>query len=392
MIKTITLDGLTSVTVKESPFDMARFCWLYNHSDSDVFASCVNADCTENADDVLRVPAGEPRMLDTESLETLYLNGSGTVEIITSAFAVCPFPNGAKGGESGGGLTQIYRGALSVSSSEPTVFECDISAYTAIILCAEHATTIDGTNAIEQFCPTVIMPKVKITAEYNEFLLCGYPYNSSFAYKNGYIKYNDGKFTMYADNKSVGSSAGIGSGIIIYGIIPAVGGGGGSITVDSELPDAGSEIQPVYFSDGKPIACKYTLGKSVPSDAVFTDTIYTLPKATISALGGVIPDGTSITVDENGVISAVGSGETNYIIQYGVAKPSSGNLDVTFPKTFATTPTVVVSAATNSNGTATIAYLRGVSESGFTAYERVYSGGSFANSGYDLYWIAIGEV
>lgn len=118
-------------------------------------------------------------------------------------------------GVSGGGLTQIYRGALSVSSSEPTVFECDISAYTAIILCAEHATTTDGTNTIEQFCPTVIMPKVKLTAEYNEFLLCGYPYNSSFAYKNGYIKYNDGKFTMYADNRS---DASIGSGIIIYGI------------------------------------------------------------------------------------------------------------------------------------------------------------------------------
>ena len=100
MIKTITLDGLTSVTVKESPFDMARFCWIYNHSDSDVFASCVNADCTENADGVLRIPAGEPRMLDSESHETLYLNGSGSVEVITSAFAVCPFNLGGKGGGS----------------------------------------------------------------------------------------------------------------------------------------------------------------------------------------------------------------------------------------------------------------------------------------------------
>ena len=78
---------------------------------------------------------------------------------------------------------------------------------------------------------------------------------------------------------------------------------------DCELPDAGSKTQPVYFSEGKPVACTYTLGKSVPSNAVFTDTVYTLPKATTSALGGVIPDGTSITVDENGVISAVGGGE-----------------------------------------------------------------------------------
>ena len=78
---------------------------------------------------------------------------------------------------------------------------------------------------------------------------------------------------------------------------------------DCELPDAGSKTQPVYFSEGKPVACTYTLGKSVPSNAVFTDTVYTLPKATTSALGGVMPDGTTITADENGVISAVGGSD-----------------------------------------------------------------------------------
>lgn len=35
---------------------------------------------------------------------------------------------------------------------------------------------------------------------------------------------------------------------------------------------AGSATQPVYFSGGKPVATTYTLGKSVPSNAVFTDT------------------------------------------------------------------------------------------------------------------------
>lgn len=46
--------------------------------------------------------------------------------------------------------------------------------------------------------------------------------------------------------------------------------------------------------------------KSVPADAVFTDTVYTLPKATKETLGGVKVDGTSIIVNKNGVISAVG--------------------------------------------------------------------------------------
>lgn len=36
--------------------------------------------------------------------------------------------------------------------------------------------------------------------------------------------------------------------------------------------NAGSTTQPVYFSEGKPVATSYTLAKSVPADAKFTDT------------------------------------------------------------------------------------------------------------------------
>lgn len=55
---------------------------------------------------------------------------------------------------------------------------------------------------------------------------------------------------------------------------------------------AGSATQPVYFSGGKPVACTYTLGKSVPSNAVFTDTTYSVfGGATSSAAGssGLVP-------------------------------------------------------------------------------------------------------
>lgn len=48
---------------------------------------------------------------------------------------------------------------------------------------------------------------------------------------------------------------------------------GGSATSAVKLDSsAGSATQPVYFSGGKPVATTYTLGKSVPSNAVFTDT------------------------------------------------------------------------------------------------------------------------
>ena len=49
---------------------------------------------------------------------------------------------------------------------------------------------------------------------------------------------------------------------------------GGSATSAVKLDSsAGSETQPVFFSDGKPVPTAYTLGKSVPSDAKFTDTV-----------------------------------------------------------------------------------------------------------------------
>ena len=58
------------------------------------------------------------------------------------------------------------------------------------------------------------------------------------------------------DNKYAGSTS--------------VGGSANSaVKLDSS---AGSSTQPVYFSAGKPVACTYTLSKSVPADAKFTDT------------------------------------------------------------------------------------------------------------------------
>lgn len=63
-------------------------------------------------------------------------------------------------------------------------------------------------------------------------------------------------------------------------------GGSANSAVKLDTSTAGASTQPVYFTGGKPVACTYTLGKSVPSDAKFTDTVYTLPTAG-SALGGV---------------------------------------------------------------------------------------------------------
>ena len=51
---------------------------------------------------------------------------------------------------------------------------------------------------------------------------------------------------------------------------------GGAATSANKLnTDAGSATNPVYFANGIPVKCTYELNKTVPSDAVFTDTHYT---------------------------------------------------------------------------------------------------------------------
>lgn len=49
---------------------------------------------------------------------------------------------------------------------------------------------------------------------------------------------------------------------------------GNATTANRLTTSAGSNIQPIFFSEGIPIACTYTLNKSVPSDALFTDHTY----------------------------------------------------------------------------------------------------------------------
>lgn len=62
-----------------------------------------------------------------------------------------------------------------------------------------------------------------------------------------------------------------------------VGGSANSaVKLDSS---AGSETQPIYFKDGKPVATTYTLNKSVPTDAKFTDTIITKTSELINDSG-----------------------------------------------------------------------------------------------------------
>ena len=52
---------------------------------------------------------------------------------------------------------------------------------------------------------------------------------------------------------------------------------GTAVAAQKLTTNAGGSTQPVYFANGKPVACGFTIAKSVPVDAKFTDTIYTHP-------------------------------------------------------------------------------------------------------------------
>lgn len=72
---------------------------------------------------------------------------------------------------------------------------------------------------------------------------------------------------------------------------------------------AGSATQPIYFNDGKPAATTYTLGKSVPSDAKFTDTTYT-------AGTGLSLSGTKFN-HSNSVTAGTAQGDANKTLSFG---------------------------------------------------------------------------
>lgn len=71
----------------------------------------------------------------------------------------------------------------------------------------------------------------------------------------------------------------------------------------------GTATNPIYWDGTKFVKTTYTLGKSVPADAKFTDTVYTLPTASSSVLGG-IKLGTGLTATADGTVNVSVGGTT----------------------------------------------------------------------------------
>lgn len=71
----------------------------------------------------------------------------------------------------------------------------------------------------------------------------------------------------------------------------------------------GTATNPIYWDGTKFVKTTHTLGASVPADAKFTDTVYTLPTASSSILGG-IKLGTGLTAASDGTVNVSVGGAT----------------------------------------------------------------------------------
>ena len=96
---------------------------------------------------------------------------------------------------------------------------------------------------------------------------------------------------------------------------------------------AGSTTQPVYFSGGKPVAIPYTIGKSVPSNAVFTDTKYGIGSSTTAGLTklytgtGSATDG---TMTQSAITSALSGKANNHSHPYLLTAGGTMSGNITF--------------------------------------------------------------
>ena len=96
--------------------------------------------------------------------------------------------------------------------------------------------------------------------------------------------------------------------------------GGAANSANRLNTDAGSTTQPVYFVNGIPVQTTYALNKTVPSNAKFTDTIYTHPthtakdsglyKVTVDGLGHVT--GTAAVVKSDITALGIPAQDTTY--------------------------------------------------------------------------------
>ena len=142
----------------------------------------------------------------------------------------------------------------------------------------------------------------------------------------------------------------------------ATAGGSANSAVKLDTATAGSATQPVYFADGKPVATTYMLNKTVPADAVFTDTnthyasknVVGPSTATANTTTALTNGNVYLNSVENGAVTSAhkisGSGATT------VTTDTSGNIIVSSTNTTYSSLKNPYALTVSLNGTSQGAY------------------------------------
>lgn len=97
-VGTVTLTGTAEKVTLPASYG---WVWVKNMSEGDIFAG-LSEDISEGADGVMTIPAGECGRIQADGFSSVYLLGTGNVQIVGQNYADCPFKSAAKGGGSGG--------------------------------------------------------------------------------------------------------------------------------------------------------------------------------------------------------------------------------------------------------------------------------------------------
>ncbi len=132
---------------------------------------------------------------------------------------------------------------------------------------------------------------------------------------------------------------------------------GGAATSAAKLnTDAGSATQPVYFSNGVPVATTYALNATVPSGAKFTDTTYT-------GANGISLSGTTFS---NSGVRSVATGSANGTISVNT-NGTAANVAVKGLGSAAYTASTAYAAASHNQASNTINAMTGYSKPSTTS-------------------------
>ena len=112
MVKTIVLDGAEAAVTFTG-----TNAWLRNDGEKTIYAS-KNAGIAAGADGVVSIPAGGSAPV-YDARGTVYLLGTGSVQLIGSNYAVNPFKTSAQSG--GSGADEVARAAISAHAGNSAI-------------------------------------------------------------------------------------------------------------------------------------------------------------------------------------------------------------------------------------------------------------------------------